>query len=168
MNASMVTIQAAEMLALQDTSLQAALHDWHNHKGRLEAEDRDKPFDRWLRDLLISLSDHMKETDPEPSRIVKALEINAVGDKLALYWAAQMARGHGLQTDTNCYVEDGMVYSSVWLKGDEPAWVKIHAEEVAGEFQKAGYATDICVDEEDDREVTINASIDFALYIKEG
>lgn len=168
MNASLATIKAAEELASQDTSLQATLRDWHSHKGRLSAEDQDKPFDVWLRDTLIYLSNHLKEVDPSPNRIVKVLEIHAVGDKLALYWAAQMARGHGLQTDTNCYVEEGIVHSSVWLKGDEPQWVKIHAEEVAGEFQKAGYATDICVDEEDDREVTVNASIDFALYIKEG
>lgn len=166
MNASLATIEATERLAVRDSALMAALHDWHGHKGLLFREDRDKSFDQWLRDLVIYFAGQFREVDPAPERIVKALEINAVGDKLASYWARHMAKEHGCKADTNCYMEEGVVFANVWLNGESAAFTKAYAEEVADSFRKAGYTAEVWVDEEDDTEVTVNAQIDFDIAWK--
>jgi hypothetical protein len=155
----------AKVMALRDASLKGALRDWHASKGCLPDGDRHKKFDEWLRDLIRYIADQFKEVDPEPVRIVKALEVNAIGDKMALYLASHMARERGMATDTNCYMEEGVVFSNVWLKGDNPGMVKTYAVDVANRFRSAGYSAEIWVDEEDDHEVTINAQIDFDLYM---
>ena len=165
MNASIATIEAAEKMVARNTALQAALRDWHRHKGQLNAADRDKPFDKWLRDLLFYLSDQVKEVDPAPDKLVAALKINAIGEDLALLWAYEMSQ-NGLQTDINCYVEEGVVFSNLWLCDSEKVAVKMYAEEVAGKFREAGYSAEVWVDEEDEREVTVNAQIDFSAYLK--
>lgn len=166
MMASKSTIRLATKLALSDVALSGALHDWHAHKGRLAAADQRKSFEQWLLEQIQYTDLGVQDIDPCPEVLVKALEICAIGDKLALYLAADAQREHGVDTDTNCYVEEGVVFSNVWLRADNAAWAKIYAEEIADKFNKAGYSAEVWVDEEDDRECTVNAQIDFALYYK--
>jgi hypothetical protein len=54
----------------------------------------------------------------------------------------------------------------VWLRGENAAFVESYAKEVADGFRKAGYSAEIWVDEEDDKEATVNAQIGFALFNK--
>ena len=162
MSCSQATIDAAIAMAQRDPALMGVLRNWHMREGRLCRETADKAFDQWLHGLLDYLSDQLGAVEPTPANLVQALEVNAVGDKLALYLASQMQREHGLFTDTNCYVEEGVIFASVWLCGELAAFVSGYAEEVANCFRQAGYAAEIWIDEEDDKKVTVNAQIDFA------
>lgn len=166
MNCSMEVIDAAVIAVKNDLGLMGALLDWHSHKGRLCREEIDKPFDKWLRKQLDYTVRQLGHVDPTPQNIVKALEVEAIGDKLALYWASRMRREYGLSVDTDCYVKDGVVNTNIWLCGKRAVFVKSYAEEVAKGFQRVGYSAEIRVDEEDDREVTVNAVLDFSLYYK--
>ena len=98
--------------------------------------------------------------------IVEALCVNAIGDPVAIHEGSKLADA-GFQTDTNCYVEDAVVYSSLWLVGPSADNAYDMAKAIAETFKSHGYATDIYVDEEDDTQVTVNASVDFDFFYKE-
>ena len=97
--------------------------------------------------------------------IAKALKVNAVGDELALFMA-NTAQADGFNTDVNSYVEENVVFSSVWVSGKTAAQNKMQAEEIAKMFNKAGYSAEVWVDDVDDTDVTVNAQIDFPIFLK--
>lgn len=107
----------------------------------------------------------MPDTMLSPANLLKALEVNALGDPLALKYAAVLEKKK-VQSDTNCYVEDGKVYSHVWIKHMVVSYANELAEEVAAKFRENGYSADLWHDMEDSSEVTVCASIDFDKYVE--
>lgn len=166
MNISKDMAVEARKLALKDKVLRLALEDWFSKKGSCpDPEIAD--FNEWLEKQCNDISKNICWADAflTPEQIVVALKVNAVGDELALYLADRVSVC-GYTADTNCYVEEGIVYVNVWIQGTAPIFVKEEAEKIAAVFRKEGYAAELWVDEEDDREVTVNAQLDFPLYFK--
>ena len=83
-----------------------------------------------------------------------------------LTYSNGMLERKNVQTDTNCYVEEGMVYASVWIKHMIVDYANELAEEVAGKFREKGYYVELWHDMEDSSEVTVNAVIDFEKFVK--
>ena len=160
------TLLEAKRLAMSDPKLLDALKEWHSNKGRVVLQAQDYDFGDWLEWMLGDMSDNVGidyPAFPTPRQMVEALRVNAVGDPLALA-CEDGARWAGLESDADCYAEEGVVYSSVWIAGKAAEDVNEHAERIAALFRESGYAADVSVDEEDGKEVTVNASIDFSLY----
>ena len=160
------TIKSAARLAIEDAKLARALRDLH--KKDCIFTGTSCPFMKWLEGLVDKLSVSIE--NPTAHLIVEAMRVNAIGDSFALL-LARCSRRAGLKADVSCYVEEGVIHSAVWQKGSNAEEVKQAAEDMAAIFRKAGYATDVYVDEEDEREVTVNAQIDFSFYlekVKEG
>ena len=152
-------------LVRRTRKLKAALKAWHKVD---RAKGFGNPnFEDWLR---IRIEDMEKGIHDDnllsPANLVKALEVCAIGDPLALKFATAAAKKGGFQTDTNCYLEEGMVNASVWVKHIVLDAVKTKAEEIAEKFREKGYAVDVCVNEEDASEITVNGTIDFDKYLE--
>ena len=159
-------IKSAARLAIEDAKLAKALRSWHKRECTFNGTSC--PFMKWLEGLADKLSVAIE--NPTAHLIVEAMRVNSIGDSLALM-LARCSRRDGLKADVCCYVEEGVIHSAVWQKGRNAEEAKQAAEDIAAIFRKAGYATDIYVDEEDEREVTVNAQIDFSFYlekVKEG
>lgn len=137
-----------------------ALLDMWRHKGSLPTADRHLMFDEWLNVMIDHISCMCKSDDP--CQIRAGLWVNAVHVDLA-HSLAESASASGFESDTNCYVEDGMVYASVWIRGDSHSVLE-QAMKIKGAFSESGYVTDVFVDPEDEREVTVNASVDWDTY----
>ena len=166
MNISKDMAVKARKLALKDKVLRLALEDWFSKKGSCpDPEITD--FNEWVEKQCNYIAKNIGSADafPTPKQIVVALKVNAVGDELALYLEKEIAK-KGFPSDINCYVEEGIVYASIWLKGGRFVSATKESAKVAAAFRKAGYAAEVWVDEEDDREVTVNAQLDFPLYFK--
>ena len=97
--------------------------------------------------------------------IVKVLRINAVGDVNALR-EARLAKRAGLDTDTNCYVEDGVVNANVYVEGTDLEKVSRRAKLIKDRFVKMGYSAEVWIDEEENRCQTVNALIDLPIYLR--
>lgn len=158
------TIAWTAGLVRRTRKLKTALKAWHRSD---RAKGFGNPnFEDWLR---IRIEDMEKGIHDDnllsPANLVKALEVNAIGDPIAVKCAANMEKKN-IQSDINCYVEEGMVYSSVWIKHMVIDYVKELAEKCAAKFREKGYAVDVCVNEEDASEITVNGTIDFDKYLE--
>lgn len=162
------TLREAFNLTLETKALVDSLAEWWRHKGKLPSDEANLCLFDWIchkiDDTAYCIGARVE--DPPPMEIVEALCINAIGDPVALDTVVPSI-GEGFQTDTNCYVQDAIVYSSVWLGCLAADKVYDRAKAIAEIFRSYGYATDIYVDEEDDTEVTVNASVDFYFFYKE-
>ena len=162
-----VLIEARRM-AYDDLILLKSLKDWYRHKGRILRECQDYDFDEWL---IWILGEMIREVKAEPpislteEMLVEALRVESIGDFVAVK-ASEVAKTYGFESDINCYVEEGVVHSSIWLKGDDAKRTEEHANRLAERFNHIGYSAETYIDEEDDREVTVNAQLDLPLYIK--
>lgn len=160
MNVPMKMIDDAFGFVTHDAALMTALYDWHV---------RDKgipgsiciPFDGWIREKL----DYMARcfAHPNACSMAKALRIGACGDALAVLESIN-AKEHGFKSDVNCYVEEDVLNSSVWINGSDANATIDRAEDVAKRFRKAGYCAEVHVDEADAKSVTVDAQIDFKIY----
>lgn len=162
------SIEHVRKLALIDEVLNRTLREWHRKQGTLPLDWQGKPFIEWV-DCLIchcakQIATWCDATRPLPddNDILCALKVNAIGDVFAL--SEEKTARKSFQTDINCYVEEGVVYSSIWLKGVESKAVSDEADRIADRLKFAGYSAETWIDEEDDHEVTVNANIDFPLY----
>lgn len=162
------TVEYARKLALCDEVLNRNIRWWHRRQGSMPLADRGKPFIEWLDWMIENLSyqidrwyDVPKELPPAED-LVCALRVNAEGDFLALY--QEKKAKSCCMTDVNCYVEEGVVYSNIWLRSDYADLTYDKAREIAEQFRKVGYSAEVIVEEEDNREATVCAQIDFPLY----
>ena len=163
------TISGVKKLARADKELWGELLAWYSHDrlGWLRGDRMTRSFDEWLDGLV----EHMTRqfcayvSDRKPSEIVKVLRINAVGDVNALR-EARLAKRAGLNTDTNCYVEDGVVNANVYVEGKDLEKVSRRANLMKDRFEKMGYSAEVWVDEEESRRQTVNAQIDLAIYLR--
>lgn len=162
------TVEYARKLALCDEVLNRNIRWWHRRQGSMPLADRGKPFIEWLDLMIEHLSyqidrwyDIPKEIPPAED-LVCALRVNAEGDFLALY--QEKKAKSCCMTDVNCYVEEGVVYSNIWLRSDYADLTYDKAREIAEQFRKVGYSAEVIVEDEDNREATVCAQIDFPLY----
>ena len=167
MNASIKTVHEAMSMAMGDPALKDALHQWYKRRGRIPPDGQGVSFRRWLEDIADHLAGCIHSpVEPTPGELVEALKINAVGDRLAIRLSNEFARDRGVDTDINCYVEEGVVDSGVWIRGEDPEEVRMIAQDIRDRFVKEGYAAEVWTDEDDDLEATVNAQIDFTEYIR--
>lgn len=162
------TVEYARKLALCDEVLNRNIRWWHRRQGSMPLADRGKPLIEWLDWMIEHLSyqidrwyDIPKEIPPAED-LVCALRVNAEGDFLALY--QEKKAKSCCMTDVNCYVEEGVVYSNIWLRSDYADLTYDKAREIAEQFRKVGYSAEVIVEDEDNREATVSAQIDFPLY----
>lgn len=158
-------VQGARAKALKSAPLRKALMNWFKLKGNCPYPEI-TDFGKWVEELLYHIGDMIKEEkNVTIDNLVAGLKVNAIGDPLAVKCSAELEKKN-IQTDINCYVEEGKVYSSVWIKHMVLDYVNEKAEEVAGKFREKGYSVDMWVDEEDASEITVNAWIDFDKYVE--
>lgn len=162
------TVEYARKIALCDEVLNRNIRWWHRRQGSMPLADRGKPFIEWLDWTIEHLSyqidrwyDIPKELPPAED-LVCALRVNAEGDFLALY--QEKKAKSCCMTDVNCYVEEGVVYSNIWLRSDYADLTYDKAREIAEQFRKVGYSAEVIVEDDDNREATVCAQIDFPLY----
>ena len=162
---SIKTIKAARAKAMQCSGLLRKLKEWFAKKGSCpDPEVKDLP--EWVERRIDYLSGHMGKCRKTVDSLLVALKVQAGGDFYANLFSvyAELA---GWTTDINCYVEEGRVYASVWLSGkDDAKKTENLADAMAMEFRKLGYDAEIWIDEEDEHDVTVHASIDFPAYYK--
>ena len=167
MNTSLKMVKAARATAMRSKPLRSALEDWYKKKGCCPFPE-ETSFIRWVERLADYVAGHFHDEGLVTEKnIVEGLKVQAIGDKLALRLAKKAARA-GYETDTNCYIEEGVVFANVWIASDSFEKSEKRADGIAAEFRKAGYSAELWVDEEDDRACTVNAQIDFKLYVKNG
>lgn len=162
------TLTNAKKLAIEDDELLDSLCEWHERRGDALLQAQDRRFSDWLTCMLLDMSDRIGVCYPEfPSagQIVEALRVNAIGDFVAVK-ASEIEERAGMESDINCYVEDGIVFSRIWIKGADSASTRERAESLAAKLNGLGYSAEVYVDEEDDCEATVNAQLDFPLYLK--
>lgn len=164
MNTSLKMVKAARAKAMMSAPLRNGLKEWFKKKGACP-DPEVKDFVEWVERRLDYLAGHMGECRITVDSLVTALKVQAVGDVNALALAEE-AKREGWKTDTNCYLEEGVVWASVWLSGKDAKATEKRADAMAAKFRDLGYATDVWIDEEDDKDVTVNACLDFPLYVK--
>lgn len=157
-------MKAAKAKVMRSRPLRESLKDWFNHKGRCPFNETPL-FSDWVDKMLDMMrgeigNDRLATAD----NLAAALRVQSIGDPLALKCASQLEKKN-IQTDIDCYVEEGKVFASVWIKHMVLDYVNEKAEEVAGKFREKGYSVDMWVDEEDASEITVNAVIDFDKYV---
>ena len=161
---NMKTIKAARAKAMMSSPLRCRLKEWFAKKGACP-DPEVKDFVEWVERRIDYLAGHMGNCRKTVDSLLTALRVQAVGDPYAVY-LAECAEDSGFKTDINCYVEEGRVWSSVWLSGEDAKKTENMADNIAKSIRLLGYDADIWIDEEDEHEVTVNASIDFAAYYK--
>lgn len=160
MNVSLETIDDAFDFVTHDAALMTALYDWYVRDKGIPGSSG-IPFDGWIREKLDQMARCFEQ--PKACSLAKALRIGACGDALAVLESID-AKAHGFKSDVNCYVEEDVLNSSVWLKGFDAKATIDRAEDVAKRFRKAGYCAEVHVDETDAKSVTVDAQIDFNIY----
>lgn len=162
-------IDGVSGMALSDRDLESALRRWHQWPDSLPTDWQGEPFHDWLDSLICHVATQIWATCdsarpiPDEKDVLDALRLQAIGDPFALD-EAKTAR-KSFETDVNCYVEEGVVFSNIWLKGTDEKAVEAEADRIAQKMNAAGYSAEVWVDEEDAREATVNAQMDFPLYL---
>ena len=164
MNTTMKNINAVKAKAMQSATLRKELKGWFFRDKRYTRTER--CFGNWLGYIIDGVAcgiheDRLITVD----NLFVGLKVQAIGDRFAVRYAAKAERD-GYDTDINCYVEDGVVFASVYLSGKNAKGTKERAALMAAAFRKNGYFAETVVDEEDNRDYFVNAQIDFSLYVK--
>ena len=158
-------MKAAKAKVMRSRPLRGSLKDWFNHKGKCPFNDTPL-FSRWGDKMLEMMrgeigNDRLVTAD----NLAAALRVQSMGDPIALKCARQLEKKN-VQTDINCYVEEGKVYASVWIKHMVVDYVNELADKVRSTFRNKGYLASICVDDEDSSEVTVCAVMDVEKFFK--
>lgn len=166
MNTNMNILTIVRQKAMMSAPLRKALKEWFNRKGDCPNPEI-TDFGKWVENLAdIQAGEIHDDRQVTVDNLVAALKVDAIGDGNAIRFARD-AEKDGWNTDTACYVEEGVVYASVWLSGkDDAKATEKKADEIGEEFRKIGYAVDVLVDEEDDKEVAVHASIALPLFVE--
>ena len=166
MNTDKKTLEAARQKAMMDAQLRKALEEWFARKGACPNPEI-TDFGKWVENLADNLAGEIRDVrQVTVDNLVTAIKVQAVGDETAIRLAHDAA-DDGWETDTNCYVEEGFVYASVWLGGkDDAKATEKKANEIGAEFRKIGYSVTVWTDEETDKEVTVHARIAFPLFVE--
>lgn len=169
MNVSKQMIQAAMKAAkakvMRSKPLRESLNDWFNHKGSCPFNDTPL-FSDWVDKMLDMMRGEIgNDRIATADNLAAALRVQSMGDPLALKCASQLEKKN-VQTDIDCYVEEGKVYASVWIKNMVVDYVNELADKVLSTFRNNGYLASICRDDEDSSEVTVCAVKDVAKFFE--
>ena len=163
MNVSNEAISRAMVLVISDPALMASLHEWYmRYRHCIQVRDG-LSFGRWIRERLDDMARNLNYPYVIPEDMFEALRVNSAGDAMAVAESIA-AKEHGFNSDVNCYVEEGVVFSSLWLRGFDVKATIDRAEDAEKRFRSVGYGAELYVDEQDAHEVTVNAQIDFYRY----
>lgn len=158
-------MKAAKAKVMRSKPLRESLKEWFSQKGRCpynEVVDFGDWTELMLRKMAVEIGDTSLET---ADNLFNALKVQSMGDPIALKCASQLEKKN-VQTDIDCYVEEGKVYASVWIKHMVVDYVNELADEVRSTFRNKGYIASICIDDEDSSEVTVCAVKDVAKFFK--
>ena len=159
------TMKEAKAKVMKSKPLRESLKDWFDHKGKCPFNDTPL-FSKWVDKMLEMMRGEIgNDSLVTADNLAAALRVQSMGDPIALKCARQLEKKN-VQTDIDCYVEDGMVYASVWIKHMVISYVNELAEECVAKFRNAGYLASFYIDEEDSSEVTVCAVMDVAKFFK--
>jgi len=164
MNAPQIEIEHALWLVTCDAAFMTTLHECYLRDRGIVGSAR-LPFDGWIRERLDCMAGKLGSLKVSAEDMSAALRINATGDVLAVAEEID-ARDHGFNSGVSCYVEEGVVFSSLWLRGFDVKATMDRAKDAEKRFRSVGYSAEVYVDENDPHEVTVNAQIDLDLYQK--
>ncbi len=162
------TLKEALKLVKAELELLQGLKEWHAYDMTLpSAKDNQQEFDDWL-DMQLNYSstviDGLFEGRQKPKDIVDVLRVDTLGDPLARRLSIELKGHYG--TSSNAYVEDGRVFASVWISGNDAKETRAEADKVEKVFKDAGYSTERWLDDEFEADVTIYGNIPFKEYQK--
>lgn len=158
-------VSDAKAKVMRSKPLRESLKDWFNHKGSCPFNDTPL-FSDWVDKMLEMMREEIGNSRLETAEnLFEALKVQSMGDPLALKCARQLEKKK-VQTDTDCYVEEGKVYASVWIKHMVVDYVNELADKVRSKFRDKGYLASICIEDEDSSEATVCAVIDVAKFFK--
>ena len=160
MNVPMKMIDDAFEFILSDSALMTMLYDTYLMDLGIPGTPK-APFNGYIRESLDRMAKGFAE--PYAAGLALAMRIAICGDALAVLESID-AKAHGFNSDVNCYVQEDVIHSEVFVKHFDAKTALERAERIAENFRKTGYCTDLHVGEEDPRCVTVNAQIDFKIY----
>lgn len=159
-------IFAVRETALKDKELAKYLKRWYRHDRALPTAMRDIDFPEWAFRLVRDIAWNLEgvEGNTMIESMVSALKVQCgIVPSVKAVMERDKKSFELDESDLNSYVEEGFVNASVWYKG-KAAYAA--AESTKDFFEANGWAVDIWTDEEDKTEVTVNARMDFPLYLK--
>ena len=117
---------------IRDGDVMEAMSTWFS---------RDCSMSRWLRRKILDVAGCSGMRGVED--IKRVLKIHAIGDKVARLAAAKAIELDADESETNCYVEDGILYSNVWFRTLPDAYAGETAEELRRIYESAGFKAEI-------------------------
>ena len=161
MNAKKREIETARAKAMMSTTLREALKRWFLDKSGNPYPDI-KDFKKWIEAELDFLALMLGKDNVSGDNLFHALRVEAIGDPIAQKCSALLERNRIL-SDSVSYVEDGKVFSSLWIISKNVRLMRDVADKVANQFRGHGYTVDVVLDEEG-KETTVQAVIGFQRY----
>lgn len=155
-------IEETMRIVKADIPLMGSLRKWHCGKLNIP-KAKENGFDEWLGGLIGDLSCKVGR-NKAPAQVAMAVKVNACGTVTARIASMDLER-HGYETDINCYVEDGKVYESVWVKGENEEDAKTAAANAARMFLESGRKVELLADEDGGPECTVCCEMPFARYV---
>ena len=158
-------MKAAKAKVMKSKPHRESLKDWFNHKGKCPFNDTPL-FSKWVDKMLEMMRGEIgNDSLVTADNLAAALRVQAMGDPIALECARDLDKKK-VQNDIDCYVEEGMVYASVWIKHMVVDYVNELADKVRSRFRNKGYLASFYIDNEDSSEVTVCAVMDVAKFFK--
>lgn len=159
MNISQEVMETVKGRCKANEAFAAILRECYGRKADTCPETRATAFDDWLGFVIDHVAGMI--TDTSPDAVYDALHFQTAGDANTVSFAVDVA-GDGFETDTNTYVEDGTVYTALWIKGGDHGETMKESNKFAARFRALGYAVEEpWVDPDDDADITVNAYLDF-------
>ena len=145
----------AAKAAMAMPELRASLEEWHEAETKRGVTKDD--FDTWLRKVIDGVAANYKDgVEPTNDWMVNALKVQVGMIPSVKSVMERDRKSFELDdADINSYVEDGMVYASVWYKGK---YACAAAESTKDFFAANGWAVDVWKDVVCEDEFTVNAS----------
>lgn len=163
---SQKTVDDAAAIVMGRPDVAGALMAWWRRDRDNGCES--SSFEAWLRHEIDMMSAGIGLLygyyDPPPQALADVVQIHAVGDRNALI-VAHRAADAGYETDTSCYVQEGVVTSDIYIRGDDAEKTIMEAISIARSLRELGYSADTFVNPEDHCAITVGASLDFLQYI---
>ena len=164
-NTSKKIVSDAKAKVMRSKTLRESLKDWFNHKGKCPFNEVER-FGDWVDLMLDMMRVEIGNSRLETAEnLFEALKVQSMGDPIALKCVRYLNKKK-VQNDIDCYVEEGKVYASVWIKHKVVDYVNELADKVHGMFRDKGYLTSIWIDDEDSSEATVCAVMDVAKFFK--
>lgn len=165
MNADKKTITCAKAKVMMSASLRKACNAMFvdkRHSPYPEARNLSEWLEKELDFLALMIGDARNVT---VNNLICALRVEMLGDKLSSAMA-QNSRRNGWDSDSVSYVEDGKVFSKVFVSGKPAEENKNEACAVQSVFAMSGYDAHMELFDADANEYCVYASMGFAEYAK--